>query len=38
MAGGWWFRANWTIGAGIVAGFAIWVLLVSMVAWRVPPM
>jgi len=43
MAGGWWFRANWAIGAGIVAGFAIWVLLVSMVAlagsayvrWRV---
>jgi ABC-2 type transport system permease protein len=32
MAGGWWFRANWTIGCGIVAGFAIWVLLVSMVA------
>src|SRR6266498_5185989 len=43
MAGAWWFRANWTIGGGIVAGFAIWVLLVSMVAlagsawvrWRV---
>jgi ABC-2 type transport system permease protein len=43
MAGGWWFRANWTIGSGIVAGFAIWVLLVSIVAlassacvkWRV---
>jgi len=32
MAGTWWFRANWTIGLGIVAGFAIWVLLVSMVA------
>jgi ABC-2 type transport system permease protein len=32
MAGGWWFWANWTIGSGIVAGFAIWVLLVSMVA------
>jgi ABC-2 type transport system permease protein len=32
MAGSWWFRANWTIGSGIVTGFAIWVLLVSMVA------
>ena len=43
MAGASWFRANWTIGSAIVAGFAIWVLLVSMVAlassayvrWRV---
>jgi ABC-2 type transport system permease protein len=32
MAGAWWFRAHWTIGAGIIAGFGIWVLLVSMVA------
>jgi ABC-2 type transport system permease protein len=32
MAGTWWFWANWTISLGIVAGFAIWVLLVSMVA------
>jgi len=32
MAGMWWFQANWTIGLGIVAGFAFWVLLVSMVA------
>jgi ABC-2 type transport system permease protein len=32
MAGALWFWANWTIGYGIVAGFAIWVLLVSMVA------
>ena len=32
MAGRGWFRANWTLGAGIVAGFAFWVLLVSMVA------
>jgi ABC-2 type transport system permease protein len=32
MAGMWWFWANWTLGAGIFAGFAIWVLLVSMVA------
>ncbi len=43
MAGGGWLRGNWTMGAGILAGFAIWVLLVSMVAlagsayvrWRV---
>jgi ABC-2 type transport system permease protein len=43
MAGAWWFWAHWTMGAGILAGFAIWVLLVSMVAlagsayvrWRV---
>ena len=32
MAGGWWFWANWSIGFGIFGGFAIWVLLVSMVA------
>lgn len=32
MADGSWFVANWRIGAGIVAGFAIWILLVSMVA------
>jgi ABC-2 type transport system permease protein len=32
MAGTWWLWANWTIGLGIFAGFAFWVLLVSMVA------
>jgi ABC-2 type transport system permease protein len=32
MAGGAWFRTNWRIGFGIVAGFAIWALLVSIVA------
>lgn len=32
MAGGSWFRAHWTISSGIFAGFALWVLLVSMVA------
>jgi ABC-2 type transport system permease protein len=32
MAGGSWFQANWTISYSIVGGFAIWVLLVSMVA------
>jgi ABC-2 type transport system permease protein len=32
MAGMWWFRANWTLGAGMVAGFALWVMLVSVVA------
>jgi ABC-2 type transport system permease protein len=43
MAGPGWLRANWTMGAAIMAGFALWVLLVSMVAlagsawvrWRV---
>jgi ABC-2 type transport system permease protein len=43
MAGASWFRANWALGWGIVAGFTIWVLLVSLVAlagsayvrWRV---
>jgi len=43
MAGGEWFWANWAIGSGILAGFALWVLLVSVVAlagsawvkWRV---
>ncbi len=43
MAGGGWFRENWTLGVAVVAGFAIWVLLVSIVAlacsayvrWRV---
>jgi len=32
MAGGWWFWSNWSLGFGIFSGFAIWVLLVSMVA------
>ena len=32
MTGGSWFRENWRIGIGIVAGFAIWILLVSLVA------
>ena len=27
-----WFYANWRIGLGIIAGFAIWILLVSLVA------
>lgn len=43
MAGSAWLRTNWTILAAVVGGFAIWVLLVSMVAlagsawvrWRV---
>ncbi len=43
MAGSSWFWENWTLGAGIAVGFALWVLLVSMVAlassawvkWRV---
>ena len=43
LAGGWWFRANWTLGAGMVAGFLLWLLVLSLVAmassayvrWRV---
>ena len=43
MAGGWWFWANWTLGAGVVAGFLLWLLVLSLVAmassayvkWRV---
>lgn len=32
MADGSWFRANWRIGVGMIAGFAVWILLVSLVA------
>jgi ABC-2 type transport system permease protein len=32
MAGLWWFWANWALGAGVVAGLALWILLVSLVA------
>jgi ABC-2 type transport system permease protein len=32
MAGSDWFYANWRLACGIVAGFAVWLLLVSMVA------
>jgi ABC-2 type transport system permease protein len=32
MADASWFRANWKLGFGLVAGFIIWVLLVSLVA------
>jgi ABC-2 type transport system permease protein len=32
LAGGWWFRENWTLGAGVVAGFFLWVLVLSLVA------
>ena len=43
LAGGSWFRANWTLGAGMVVGFFIWLLILSLVAmassayvkWRV---
>ena len=43
LAGGWWFLANWTLGAGMVAGFLLWLLVLSLVAmassayvkWRV---
>ena len=43
LAGGSWFRANWTLGAGMVVGFLVWLLILSLVAmassayvkWRV---
>src|SRR5215208_2546101 len=43
LAGFTWFRVNWTLGVGMVAGFLIWLLLLSLVAmatsayvrWRV---
>jgi len=43
LAGGSWFLANWTLGAALVAGFLLWLLVLSLVAmassayvkWRV---
>jgi ABC-2 type transport system permease protein len=43
LAGGWWFVANWALGAGVVAGFLLWLLVLGLVAmassayvkWRV---
>ena len=43
FAGPWWFLANWTLGAGVVVGFLIWLVVLSLVAmassawvkWRV---
>src|SRR5918998_1718103 len=43
LAGGAWFIANWTLGAGMVVGFLLWLLVLSLVAmassayvkWRV---
>lgn len=43
LAGGWWFVANWTLGAGMVVGFLLWLLVLGLVAmassayvkWRV---
>jgi len=32
LAGGSWFRMNWTLGAGMIAGFGIWLLILSLVA------
>jgi ABC-2 type transport system permease protein len=32
MAGTGWFRTNWRLGFGIITGFALWCLLVSLVA------
>ncbi len=43
MAGWGWFAVNWKLGVGLLAGFGLWILLVSLVAlacsayvrWRV---
>ena len=43
LAGASWFLTNWTLGAGMVAGFLLWLLILSLVAmassayvkWRV---
>jgi hypothetical protein len=43
LAGASWFRANWWLGAGMVLGFLVWLLVLSLVAmassayvkWRV---
>src|SRR5512143_2832799 len=32
LAGGWWLWSNWTLGAGVVAGFLLWLLVLSLVA------
>ena len=32
LAGGWWMLANWKLGAGVVAGFLLWVLILGLVA------
>jgi ABC-2 type transport system permease protein len=32
MAGGEWFQKNWKLGPGVIAGFGLWILLVSLVA------
>ena len=32
LAGGSWFVANWTLGAGMVTGFLLWLLILSLVA------
>jgi ABC-2 type transport system permease protein len=32
LAGGWWLLDNWTLGAGMVVGFLLWLLILSLVA------
>jgi ABC-2 type transport system permease protein len=32
LAGGWWLVANWTLGAGMVVGFLLWLVILSLVA------
>ena len=30
LAGGWWFLSNWTLGAGMVVGFLLWLLVLVL--------
>jgi ABC-2 type transport system permease protein len=32
LAGSGWFRENWTLGAGMIAGFFLWLLVLGLVA------
>lgn len=32
LAGFWWLRVNWALGAGVVVGFLLWVLILGLVA------
>ena len=37
LAGGWWFWSNWTLGAGMVAGFCCGCSCWAWWRWPVPP-
>ena len=32
LAGSWWLRENWTLGAGMVAGFLLWLVVLGLVS------